>query len=84
MPMRQQTMVQLTDELVALLDRRAARDGVSRSQVIREAVEAHLRGEAERGRAERFARAYASLPESDEELATAHANARNLVEEEPW
>lgn len=41
-PMRTQTMVQLTDELVALLDQRADRDGTSRSQVIREAVETYL------------------------------------------
>lgn len=40
--MRTQTMVQLTDRLVRLLDRRAASEGTSRSQVIREVVEAHL------------------------------------------
>jgi metal-responsive CopG/Arc/MetJ family transcriptional regulator len=31
-------MVQLTDDLIAMLDQRAAREGVSRSQVIREAI----------------------------------------------
>lgn len=31
-------MVQLTDDLVAMLDQRAAQEGVSRSQVIREAI----------------------------------------------
>lgn len=39
---RTQTMVQLTDRLLDLLDRRAARAGVSRSQVIRDAIEAYL------------------------------------------
>lgn len=39
---RSQTLVQLNDTLLAILDQRAARRGVSRSQVIREAVEAHL------------------------------------------
>lgn len=35
-------MVQLNEELVAQLDRRAVRTGVSRSQLIREAIEAFL------------------------------------------
>jgi len=37
-----QTLVQLSEELVALLDRRASRDGVSRAGVIRAAIEAYL------------------------------------------
>lgn len=41
--MRQvQTLVQLSEELLALLDRRASRDGVSRASVIRSAVEEYL------------------------------------------
>lgn len=41
--MRQvQTLVQLSEELVALLDRRAERDGVSRASVIRAAIEAYV------------------------------------------
>jgi Arc/MetJ-type ribon-helix-helix transcriptional regulator len=40
-------MVQLTDELVKLLDQRAARDGTSRSQLIRDAVDAYLRDDRE-------------------------------------
>ena len=31
-------MVQLTDDLITMLDQRAAQEGVSRSQVIREAI----------------------------------------------
>lgn len=42
---RTQTMVQLTNDLVELLDQRAARAGVSRSQLIREAVEEFLASE---------------------------------------
>lgn len=40
-------MVQLTDELVALLDQEAGRRGVSRSALIREAVDAYLLGSRE-------------------------------------
>ncbi|MHB1244152.1 MAG: ribbon-helix-helix domain-containing protein, partial [Gaiellaceae bacterium] len=36
---RKQILVQLTDDLVAVLDRQARRRSVSRSQVIREAIE---------------------------------------------
>jgi predicted transcriptional regulator len=42
MTSRTQTIVQLNEELLALLDERAARAGVSRSQLIREAIEAFL------------------------------------------
>lgn len=45
---RTQTIVQLSDELVEALDAEAARRGVSRSVVIREAITAFL---AERGEA---------------------------------
>lgn len=42
---RTQTMVQLNEDLLEQLDRRAASDGVSRSQVIRNAIEAYLAGD---------------------------------------
>ncbi|MBA2316325.1 MAG: ribbon-helix-helix protein, CopG family [Euzebyales bacterium] len=82
--MRTQTMVQLTDRLVRLLDRRAASEGTSRSQVIREVVEAHLAHDEAQQRVARFHEAYERWPETDEELSTAAASARALVEEEPW
>lgn len=77
-------MVQLTDRLVRLLDERAEREGTSRSQVIRSAVEAHLADGEAQERLDRFVAAYQAQPETDEELATATDNARALVEGEPW
>lgn len=49
---RVQTIVQLSTELRDLLDAEAARRGVSRSELIRQAVESHLKeaSEAEIGR----------------------------------
>ena len=44
---RTQTMVQLTTELLHDLDLEASARGVSRSAVIREALEAHLRASRE-------------------------------------
>jgi predicted transcriptional regulator len=44
---RVQAMVQLTDDLVGALDAEASRRGLSRSAVIREAVEEHLAADRE-------------------------------------
>jgi hypothetical protein len=40
---RQQTLIQLTDELVDLLDRRAEKQGISRSALVRSVLERELR-----------------------------------------
>lgn len=82
--MRAQTMVQLTETLVGLLDERAAREGVSRSQVVRDAVEAYLREDAEAAALRAVVEGYRRQPVTDEELAAAAANARAVVDEEPW
>jgi hypothetical protein len=42
---RTQTLVQLSDDLIALLDREAARRGVSRSALIRQVLHDHLESE---------------------------------------
>lgn len=44
---RTQTLVQLSDELLATLDEKAAREGRSRSELIRQALEGFLREERE-------------------------------------
>lgn len=44
---RKQILVQLTEEQVVALDHRARRDGVSRSQLIRQAVDALLADDEE-------------------------------------
>lgn len=56
------TMVQLPEELVALLDARAHAQGVSRSQVVRDAVAAYLRRDADARLAERYEAAYRRYP----------------------
>lgn len=59
-------MVQLNQELVELLDRRAAREGVSRSQVIREAIEAFLAGDREAAIDRRIVDGYTRMPQGGE------------------
>ncbi len=58
-----QTLVQLTDELVEALDRRAQREGVSRSKVVRDLLGAALSAGAEHDRA--LVEGYTRVPQSD-------------------
>lgn len=57
-----QTMVQLTDELVELLDAEAARQGSSRSAVIRDAIGAYLADVTEQAITDRIVDGYRRLP----------------------
>lgn len=65
--MARQTLVQLTDPLVERLDRRAAREGVSRSRVIRDAVEAYLHDDQEAEIARRYREGYQRIPAGTED-----------------
>jgi metal-responsive CopG/Arc/MetJ family transcriptional regulator len=81
---RTQTLVQLTTDLLRRLDERAAREGRSRSALIRDAIEAYLYDE-EKARIDReIVEGYERIPTTDEELAWAEKEAREMVREEPW
>jgi len=81
---RTQTLVQLTDKLLRRLDERAAREGRSRSALIRDAIEAYLYDE-DKARIDReIIEGYERIPTTDEEMEIAEASAREGVEEEPW
>lgn len=60
---RTQTMVQLTDALVAALDRQAARSGKSRSALIREALEDYLASTREAEIANQLVAGYKKVPQ---------------------
>lgn len=83
---RKQTLVQLSEELVEALDRRAASDGKSRSAVIREAVEHHVHDEIQAEISRQIVEAYRRTPQSDEDAdfydSLAADAARALDEEE--
>lgn len=57
-------MVQLTDELLALLDEEAARRGESRSAVVREAVTDYLSGGREAAITRRIVEGYVRVPQA--------------------
>jgi metal-responsive CopG/Arc/MetJ family transcriptional regulator len=81
---RTQTLVQLTEKLLRRLDERAAREGRSRSALIRDAIEAYLYDE-DKARIDReIIEGYERIPTTDEEMEIAEASAREGVEEEPW
>jgi len=61
---RTQTLVQLSEDLLAALDQRASRRGVSRSQIIREAIEAHLAGDLDQAIATRIVAGYERIPQA--------------------
>lgn len=81
---RKQTLVQLTDALLRRLDERAAREGRSRSALIRDAIEAYLYDEAQVEIDRQIREGYERIPETDEELAWAEASGREGIREEPW
>jgi len=81
---RTQTLVQLTEDLLRRLDERAAREGRSRSALIRDAIEAYLHDE-ERDRITReIIEGYERIPPTEEEMRIAELEAREAIREEPW
>jgi len=81
---RTQTLVQLTEELLRRLDERAAREGRSRSALIRDAIEEYLADQERDEISRQIIEGYERIPETDEEMAWAEASAREMIREEPW
>jgi len=81
---RTQTLVQLHRDLLNRLDERAAREGRSRSALIRDAIEAYLYDEEEARIDREIREGYKRIPETDEEVASAYREAREAIREEPW
>ena len=80
---RQQTLVQLTDELLALVDERAAHAGTSRSELIRTALEEYLANDRAAAIDAAIADGYRRIPPAEAD-AWAAAAARRSVAAEPW
>jgi metal-responsive CopG/Arc/MetJ family transcriptional regulator len=79
---RTQTIVQLSDELLAELDARRAREGRSRSEVIREAIEAYLAADREAAIDQAIIDGYTRIPPTDE--FGAEWAGRTTIAAEPW
>ncbi len=81
---RTQTLVQLTGDLLRRLDEKAAKEGRSRSALIREAIEVYLHDETKERIDREIIEGYERIPPTEEELAWAEAGVREDIEEEPW
>jgi metal-responsive CopG/Arc/MetJ family transcriptional regulator len=79
---RRQTLVQLSDELVSLLDQRVSRSGRSRSELIREALELYLREDRESGIDRAIVEGYTRMPQKDDPWV--EILARESIRAEPW
>jgi metal-responsive CopG/Arc/MetJ family transcriptional regulator len=80
---RQPVLVQLSDELLAALDQRAAAAGISRSRLIREALERQLADDLTAEIDRRIVEGYKRIPPAELD-AIADAASRRLISEEPW
>lgn len=79
---RAQTLVQLTDGLLAALDQYAARAGRNRSEVIRSAIEHYLKESLEDDIDRAIVEGYQKVPQEPDELI--EAAARDSIAAEPW
>jgi len=61
---RTQTLVQLNEILLAALDQRSVQRGVSRSQVVREAIEAYLAADIGQEVTRRIVSGYERIPQA--------------------
>ena len=78
---RTQTLVQFSDDLLERLDRYRAREGRSRSDVVREAVETYLAADREAEIDRQIVAGYTRQPSSD---VWGDAAARHIIAAEPW
>jgi metal-responsive CopG/Arc/MetJ family transcriptional regulator len=80
---RTQTLVQLDDQLLAHLDQRAAELGVSRSKLIRDAIEMYLAATIDAELDAAIVAGYTRHPPADLDLLI-HQTAVASIESEPW
>lgn len=78
---RTQTLVQFSDDLLERLDRFRAREGRSRSDVVREAVERYLAADREAEIDRLIVDGYTREPPSD---VWGEEAARQIIAAEPW
>lgn len=81
---RTQTLVQLTEDLLRKLDERAAREGRSRSALIRDAIEVYLYDEERERITREIIEGYERFPPTEEEMRMAEEGVREDIAEDPW
>ena len=79
-----QVNVRLDDHTVERLDGWTVIRGAGRPELIREAIKEWLSRREDERVGEGYRRAYSDVPETDDEMEQAEANARHAIAEEPW
>lgn len=80
---RQPTLVQLNDDLLASLDQRAAAAGISRSELIRTALESFLANDRAAEIDAAIVEGYTRIPPPERD-PWAEAAALDAIRAEPW
>ena len=81
---RTQTLVQLSDDLLARLDTRAEREGRSRSALLREAAERYLADDTAAETDRQIIDGYRRFPQDELDDAWATVQALTAIRAEPW
>ena len=81
---RAQTLVQLSDDLLARLDTRAEREGRSRSALLREAAERYLVDDTAAETDRKIIDGYRRFPQDELDNAWATGLALTAIRAEPW
>ena len=81
---RTQTLVQLSDDLLARLDTRAEREGRSRSALLREAAERYLADDTAAETDRLIVDGYRRFPQDELDDAWATGQALTAIRAEPW
>jgi metal-responsive CopG/Arc/MetJ family transcriptional regulator len=76
--------ISLPESVLKAIEKERLSRGESRSEFFRRAVEKLLKQEKEAKLAENYVKAYRDLPESTEEVESAHRIAGSALAEEPW
>ncbi len=81
---RRQTLVQLSDELIAALDERAARRHVSRSHLIRQAIEQYIATDEQAEIDRAIIEGYTRIPPGELDAWTEAALSESARHLPPW
>ena len=76
--------ISLPDDLLRSIDEQSAEAGLSRSEVIRQALEEMQRAASERAAEAQYIAGYREHPETSAEVAVATSLSAAAVADEPW
>lgn len=76
--------ISLPPDIFEAIERERKAKGESRSEFLRRAAEVALRQESERTAVARYVRGYREMPETAEEVESAHRAGSAILAAEPW